>query len=97
MPQALLFNRGSKTIIRQHHFAGFLGDLGTFLPIATPTSARFNAGASLTPSSVIANTCPSACSAVTRRNLFSGLVAGKDIDVADGRLKLGKRPTQPPG
>jgi hypothetical protein len=86
MPQARLFNRGSKIIIRRHHFAGFLGDdLGSFLPIATPTSARFSAGASLTPSSVIANTCPSACSAVTRRNLFSGLVASKVIDVADSR------------
>jgi hypothetical protein len=44
-----------------------------FMPIATPTSARFSAGASLTPSPVIATTWPAACSACTRRSLCSGL------------------------
>ena len=43
------------------------------LPIATPTSARFSAGASLTPSPVIATTSPLACRACTRRSLCSGL------------------------
>ena len=44
-----------------------------FWPMATPTSARLSAGASLTPSPVIATTCPSSCSACTRRSLCSGL------------------------
>ena len=44
------------------------------MPMATPTSARFKAGASLTPSPVMATTSPLACRAVTRRSLCSGLV-----------------------
>ena len=44
-----------------------------FWPMATPTSARLSAGASLTPSPVIATTWPSSCSACTRRSLCSGL------------------------
>ena len=49
-------------------------------PIAMPTSARFRAGASLTPSPVIATTAPSACRACTRRSLCSGLVRAKTSD-----------------
>ncbi len=41
-------------------------------PIATPMSALRRAGASLTPSPVIATTCRRACSAVTIRSLCSG-------------------------
>ena len=48
-----------------------------FSPIATPTSARFRAGASLTPSPVIATTRPSACSASIRRSLCSGAARAK--------------------
>gem|GEM_PF-2515883 len=44
-----------------------------FMPMATPTSACFSAGASLTPSPVMATTSPLACSARTRRSLCSGL------------------------
>jgi hypothetical protein len=42
------------------------------IPIAMPMSARFSAGASLTPSPVIATMLPSACSASTMRSLCSG-------------------------
>jgi hypothetical protein len=43
------------------------------MPIATPMSAVFNAGASLTPSPVIATTAPARCNACTIRSLCSGL------------------------
>ena len=42
------------------------------MPIATPMSADFSAGASLTPSPVMATIAPSACSASTIRSLCSG-------------------------
>ena len=41
-------------------------------PMATPMSAAFSAGASLTPSPVIATTLPLACSARTMRSLCLG-------------------------
>ncbi|MCY1547111.1 hypothetical protein D9M68_831450 [compost metagenome] len=44
-----------------------------FMPMATPTSARLSAGASLTPSPVMATTWPLFCNAWTRRSLCSGL------------------------
>ena len=44
------------------------------MPIAMPTSARVRAGASLTPSPVIATTSPRDCRARTMRILCSGLV-----------------------
>ena len=44
------------------------------MPIAMPTLARVSAGASFTPSPVIATTSPCACSARTMRILCSGLV-----------------------
>ena len=43
------------------------------MPIATPMSAVFSAGASLTPSPVIATIAPSRCNAFTIRSLCSGL------------------------
>jgi len=42
------------------------------MPIAMPMSAFFNAGASLTPSPVIATTAPVRRSASTIRSLCSG-------------------------
>ena len=42
------------------------------MPMATPMSARFSAGASLTPSPVIATIWPSPCSASTMRTFCSG-------------------------
>jgi hypothetical protein len=47
------------------------------MPMATPTSARLSAGASFTPSPVIATTSPLAWSACTSRSLCSGLVRAK--------------------
>ncbi len=41
-------------------------------PIATPMSAALSAGASLTPSPVMATTAPCRCSAFTSRSLCSG-------------------------
>ena len=49
-------------------------------PIATPMSARLRAGASFTPSPVIATTCPRALSASTMRSLCSGFDARVDAD-----------------
>ena len=43
------------------------------MPIATPISAFFRAGASFTPSPVIATICPLSWSAVTMFSLCSGL------------------------
>ena len=48
-------------------------------PIATPMLACRNAGASLTPSPVIATTCPLACRASTRRNFCSGETRAKTL------------------
>ena len=42
------------------------------IPIATPISAVFSAGASLTPSPVIATTLPRDCQALTILTLCSG-------------------------
>ena len=42
------------------------------IPIATPMSARLSAGASFTPSPVIATTWPRVCSASTMFSLCSG-------------------------
>ena len=47
------------------------------MPIATPTSARASAGASLTPSPVIATTSPRACSASTMRSFCAGCTRAK--------------------
>ncbi len=43
------------------------------IPIATPTSAFFSAGASLTPSPVIATIAPRFCQAPTIRSLSAGV------------------------
>ncbi len=43
------------------------------MPIATPMSAVFSAGASFTPSPVIATTSPAPCRDRTIRSLCSGL------------------------
>ena len=43
------------------------------MPMATPMSAVFSAGASFTPSPVIATVMPSRCRASTIRSLCSGL------------------------
>src|ERR1043165_3214327 len=66
------------------------------MPIAIPMSARLMAGASLTPSPVIATTSSLACSASTIRIWSAGdhphpvlrRHAGKDIRVFDDFLKF---------
>ncbi|MDT4839277.1 hypothetical protein FQZ97_730630 [compost metagenome] len=47
------------------------------IPMATPISAFFSAGASFTPSPVIATICLCAWMAFTRRSLCSGLARAK--------------------
>ena len=42
------------------------------MPMAMPTSAFFSAGASLTPSPVMATTSPRCCQAATTRSLSAG-------------------------
>ena len=55
-------------------------------PMATPMSARWSAGASFTPSPVIATTSPRACSTSTIRSLCSGVDAREHATrVSDGR------------
>lgn len=46
-------------------------------PMATPTSATLRAGASLTPSPVMATTWPWDCRALTMRSLCSGVTLAK--------------------
>jgi len=49
------------------------------IPIAIPISAFFTAGASFTPSPVIATTWPSACSALTSLSFCSGVTLAKTL------------------
>ena len=60
------------------------------MPIATPMSAGCSAGASLTPSPVMATTCPRACSACDQPQLLLGRDAGEDGGPL-GRLDRGPR------
>ena len=69
------------------------------MPIATPMSADFSAGASFTPSPVIATTSPSAWSASTIRSLCSGDTrANTDVrphDVAPARRRPASSSSSP--
>ena len=47
------------------------------MPMATPMSAFFSAGASFTPSPVTATICPISLSALTTRSLCSGATRAK--------------------
>jgi hypothetical protein len=47
------------------------------MPMATPMSAFLSAGASFTPSPVIATRCPLSCSADTIRSLWAGETRAK--------------------
>ena len=49
------------------------------MPMATPMSACLSAGASLTPSPVMATTWPLDCSASTRRSFCSGVTRAKTL------------------
>ena len=55
------------------------------MPIAMPMSAFLSAGASLTPSPVIATTWPWACSAVTTRSLCEGETRAKTVMSSSAR------------
>jgi hypothetical protein len=57
---------GGEVVVLEHHVRGFLGHLRAAPPMATPISAAFSAGASLTPSPVMATTCPLALAAPRR-------------------------------
>ena len=54
------------------------------MPIAIPMSAFFSAGASFTPSPVIATTWPKDCKIFTMRSLCSGIVRAKNDVVLQG-------------
>ena len=69
---------GGEVVVGEHHVGGLLGHLGAGLPMATPMSACRSAGASLTPSPVMATTSPRTWSASTRRSFCSGRNAGED-------------------
>ena len=64
------------------------------MPIATPMFACFSAGASFTPSPVIATTWPFACSARTRPQLVLGGDAGEDVVVLHDLAHGGRRPSR---
>jgi len=68
-------------------------------PIAIPMSAFFSAGASLTPSPVMATIWPSRLSTSTRRTLCSGVTRGDHADIGDRlhRLVIGHRAELRPG
>lgn len=56
---------GGEVVVAENHLQSFLGHLGSCdaQPMAMPMSADFRAGASLTPSPVMATTLPCACNA----------------------------------
>ena len=58
------------------------------IPIAMPMSARFSAGASLTPSPVIATTCTSPLERVDEPHLVLGRDARDDADAVDRGQRL---------
>ena len=63
---------GREVIVGEHHRRRLARDIGAGRPMATPMSARLRAGASLTPSPVIATTSPSARNDSAIRSFASG-------------------------
>ena len=63
---------GGEVVVGEHHAGGLLRDLGAGRPSPRRCRRFRSAGASLTPSPVIATTCPRACKAATMRSLCSG-------------------------
>ncbi len=57
------------------------------IPIATPMSAFFRAGASFTPSPVTATTCPSSCITLTTRSLCSGAALANTTSLLSASFK----------
>jgi hypothetical protein len=64
---------GREVVVGQDHLDALLAASVPLIPMAMPMSACFSAGASFTPSPVMATTSPAAWSARTRRSLCSGL------------------------
>ena len=71
------------------------------MPMATPMSADLSAGASFTPSPVMATMLPSAWSASTMRSLCSGATRAKTLTPADvvagSRRRRARRARAPRG
>ena len=59
-------------VVAQHEWRASLVTSVPVMPMAMPISAALIAGASFTPSPVIATTWPRRCSALTMRSLCSG-------------------------
>ena len=59
-----------------------------FFPIETPMSASLTAGASLTPSPVIATMFPCDLSPFTMRSLWAGVTRAKTLTFGKARKKL---------
>lgn len=53
------------------------------VPMAIPTLATFKAGASLTPSPVIATICPNLCNSLTMSYFYYGMVLANTISLWD--------------
>ena len=63
------------------------------MPMAMPTSARFSAGASLTPSPVIATTCSCGLQRLDQPQLVLGRGAGEHVDLRRARGAARRRPS----
>ena len=68
-------------VVEQHEGPGLPGHVGPRPPMATPICAALSAGASLTPSPVIATTSPWDLSACTSRSFCSGTMRAKRLTV----------------
>ena len=77
-----------EVVVEQHERGGLAGDVGAAPPIAMPMCAALSAGASLTPSPVMATTSPFALSASTSRSFCSGTTRAKTLTSADAPLQL---------
>ena len=67
-------------------------------PMAQPMSAAFRAGASFTPSPVMATTCPRFCQARTIRSLCSGVTRAKteNFPMSCSSMSWGMKSSSPP-
>ena len=63
---------GGEIVVGQKPGRSLARRLAALAAHGVPASARFSAGASLTPSAVMATTCPWLCSAVTRAQFVFG-------------------------
>ena len=68
---------GGEVVVREDHVGRLFGDVRAVMPMAMPMSACLRAGASLTPSPVMATTWPRLCRASTSRSFCSGVTRAK--------------------